>query len=498
MWSGPGTTETRERPNRGRRAVASALFAVVAVVLVWVGVDARPAAAQAPVGLFGLWTQDRADPIPDGAKVVAVYPAEGGTAETVRVALRFVAPFTPAANGYRASVVIGDPAVGPSQLRVSYRTVDGGAVGTMERKVGDDWTDLGLIEVEGTPADRVIVFDVPTRELRTPSSLWVDIGVPSASEATAPFVSGYFPFAAFVSEEASAATAGDGTAGAGAAGVRSRASITSAWGQADTAGTTTPFPLQPALKPPLLSVADRGLLVSTELPAPTGIDGRHVAGIVDRVHLVGSDLHAPSPGYLQIDRVSGSVDLYAVSSGSPVLVTGADPWLGTAPDPDAPGAPVTVTADLPTVARLLGLPDDVAQLAVSADRTIELDDARTIVAVGMGATVDTLSEAAAAADRGETPDGAAVAATSDEGVQVGIVLIAAGIAVLVVLGVAWFLFGSGRRPGPVSRAAVGGAGRRPTPDAVLAALELQFSELGIELPGSAPTRSDEPTMRADR
>lgn len=531
MWSGQGATGTSRRWNRvgrssgpdrgghvgrpaGRGGPVVGVLTLVALVLVTVGIGVRPAAAQPPSGLFGLWTHDPADPPPEGADVIAVYPAEGGTVQVLRVALQFAGPFTPADNGYRASVVIGDPGAVDGQLRVSYRTVDGGSVGTLERSEGEGWTDLGLSTIDGTAGDGLIVFEIPTQELGAPSSLWVDIEVPRGGAATAPFVSDYLPLAAFAPVGASGKASGQASGGA-----LPRSRSTSAWGQVETLDTTTAFPLQPALQPPSLSVANRGLLISTELPAPTAVDGSQVDGVVDRIHLVAADLSGPSPGYIQIDRVSGSVDLYAVGSGAPVAVTSRDPWLGTAPEPGDPGAPVVVTADLPTVAGLLGLPEDASQLAVSADRTITLADERTVVAVEMGATVEAISEATAAEDAAATVPDEVVApspSTSDEGVQVGIVLIVGGIAVLVVLGVVLHLFGPGRRsagttprasgssprppraparaPAPARKRSGGTAPSRRSPDAALAALEQQFSELGIEIPppGSNGTAAPAP------
>ncbi len=517
LWS-PG----RGRPAR-RRAVAATLLAGLAgLALATAGSAglaplsrAVPAAAQSPdvpSGLFGLWPHPADDPADDpadgsadgGADVVAVVPMAGSTDQVLRVAVRFAEPFNAPEDGYRVSVVVGDPSTGGDR-RVSYLTAYGTSSALVENRAEDEWVDAGPGIVGGSPAGGELEFDLPLDDLggagadvdsdsaaaltAGATALWVEVTVPrgGGSDLSA---SGYFALAAFLPgalEEHPATAAGlDPVVGG------------SRWGSVDVAGSLgepAPFPLQPALKAPTLAVANRALLVTTELAAPTAVDGTQVTSTIDRVHLVAGDLATPSPGYLEIDRVTGAVELRTADARA---VAGDDgSWSGTAPDPTDPGGPFVVTVDLPAVAGILGLPEDVELLAVAADRTMLLADGRTIVAAGTGASTSVISEIRAPSTDGEAPSEAGGGTVEDvdrtfvtAGAVVGVVLLAVVVGVLIARRRRSGARSSARGGEDPSRpvvapptvtddAAPRSVGGRSTPDEVIAALEQQVADIGL-------------------
>lgn len=442
-------------------------------------------------GLFGLWVQPSVT-VPPAADVVAVVPLEGSTDEVLRVGVRFAQPFELPEDGYRMSVVVGDPSTN-GDLRVSYRTEDGLVASTVEVGVVDtdtdgdggdgdgEWIEAESGIVTGSSADAALAFELPrgllpgagNPEAPEPAALWVETEVP-VEEGLRYAVSNYFAFAAFVPgalEDHPTTTAGLAPA-IGASG----------WGAVEAFATSKPFPLQPALKAPSLAVANKGLVITTELPVPTAIDGQSATSVVDRVRLLRSDLTAAAPGYVQIDRISGTIEVRA-ADGS--LLSAEGPWVGEGPDPTDPGAPGGIVVDLAAVATLLDLPADPEQIAVSADRTIELADQRTIVATATGAAASVVSQVTESVDTAPSSDpGAAEAAEAtgaSEGASTGAgLMLAVAVAVVVALVVVAVLWWRRRGDGPkTSEPRRSSSPDGPSPDEVIASLERQFSELGV-------------------
>jgi hypothetical protein len=328
------------------------------------------------------------DPAVLAVRTVYMEWDEEGTNPTIVV--RFAAPYTLPANGYRLSVLFGDPK--GRSVRASMRAVEGAPVGSLEVGTVDAFAELGPIKAT-TTADGTARLTVPFDSLPVSGSVWV---VAELTDPAASFVSPLYPLDQFLDR--------------GVPGVLSASS--SAW-------MTRPGEVQPTLvdlqAPPELTVEGTTVSLRYSEPVPTEVGGVLVSTLVDVVRIAPDyDDAGQAPFLVAVDHVSGTVNLLDGTQPIPATLTPAsDEWLLTElPSRISDGT--VVEFDLELVAEEFGIEFSPDTMALGAARSITLSDDTVVRADGVQATLawfefdapiePVAPETAAPAERGGSPE----------------------------------------------------------------------------------------------
>jgi hypothetical protein len=383
----------------------------------------------------------------------------GGTPSTsTTFVVTFARPFDQPGEGYRVMASVGDPTA--KRTRSTLEIVEGQAVGRVETGDGTTWDEIGPTPVSLDSEAGRATIDVPTTELPPESAVWVDVEVPTPVGPVGAFTPS-FSYDALVRPPPAPTTAGTPWA----------------WVR-DAAGDRVDGATHVPGAPPTVGVVNAALVIASPEAPPTLLLGQPVVGTADYVRLLGPDDSAG--GYVLVNRVSGEVALYSVTEGVATEVPSAtqdlEPGEGGSAETQPPGTR-TVSLDLATLERLLGLSDDPSSVALSVDRAIMLADGRVVTSTGVAATVAALEGAAVPDDEGEP---AVVVEVDDDAGGVSsttvAVLVGAGALVLLLVGGAVLVGGRARRkrqsllaegwfdrevrptePGPGTADAVGGS-----------------------------------------
>jgi len=279
----------------------------------------------------------------------------------------------------------------------------------------------------------------------------------------------------------------------------------SRWGSVQAFGIPQPGGVEIESSSPSLAVANRALEVTTDAAPASVLLDQPVVSVRDFVRLAGSQLTAvSSTDFIIVDRVTGQIQLIEASDGTLTDVSGDGAWVGAGLPAD-PGAPTTLSFDLPALATLVGVEPADDTLAVSVDRTYALADGRVVTSYGVAATLGWFARAAEqAAGVAEVlatttttvvgDEVAADAITSDsDGISDG-VLVALAVAVGALLVVLLLLAWQARRRR--SR-------RRASPEEALAAFDAQMADISQvahvrgTAPSTAPPVDGDATERVD-
>jgi hypothetical protein len=410
-------------------------------------------------------------PAQPGELEIAAFYVEGSPDDgSVVVTLQMREPLTAVGDGYRLSVVVGEPA--GERERASVVVDDDEVGGVLEAFNGAVWEEVGptvvdLVPEEGRASLVVPVASVPPEAgIRAEARLDAD-----ADEADA--VSPWFGATALLHlpdqprlEGGWWATVDDGT---GVAGQTVRLSAPSPW----------------------VSLANRALVVgSTERP-PSELLGLPVVGDVIFVRLAsGFEEATGAADFFLLDRFTGNVQLFRNDPDGLEEVSGDGEWIGVGLPAGDPSAPAASSFDLELIGDALGRRFDPASTVVSVDEAFTLDDGRIATAYGVAATLEWFDEtidATATTTTPAPPPGDIVvevptAQVADQ--QTVPFLVGAGVALLLLVIIAVAAVRRRRR----RRA------RAATP------AELPPSHVGVERSGgdeppARPTHPSQPTRR---
>jgi hypothetical protein len=346
---------------------------------------------------------------------ISVEPADGSDVSFV---VTFRNGFEPPSDGYRVAVSVGDPT--GKRTRWTLSVTAGESTGVVETGDGVVWDQVGptVAELDAPAGTASIVAQLDG----TPpdSALWVEAEVPTPLG----------PFGAATTYFSYDLLAPEGSV-----------TPTGTWGWIrDADGVRVDGAVRVPGTPPLVTVVNRALVVTAPDAGPSLLLDQPVTATADLVRVIDAGTGTDA-GYVLVNRVTGEVQLFQIVDGAPVEVPdgGAAVVPSSAPDvPPAAEPPSTrpVSIDVTALTGLLGLPDDSSALAVTADRAFTLGDGSVVTVSGVAATLASL-EPAGSPDAGPEP-AADVVAVPDEGADEGIplvaVLVAAGVALLAVIG----------------------------------------------------------------
>jgi hypothetical protein len=256
-------------------------------------------------------------PIPPPLALSDLYLASGTDAASPEVVLRFAEPFKLPDDGYRLSVLVGDP-LGPrlsaSLLASGGRDAGNAAAGVVSRFEGFGWQDVGPTDVQFDDLGFALIT-LPLGIAPPGSSVWVEISV--GSPLLPQRVSPFFSRAALFDKATAGVLPGDGL------GV-----------SRDRRGRPDQMAV-PLGDPPTVAVRQGAAVVETGT-LPIQVLGQPVTGVVDTVRLVDSYNRGGRAAEVRLDRGKGTVGLYDTSVDPPADRTGDRTWLRRPPAP--PGA----------------------------------------------------------------------------------------------------------------------------------------------------------------
>jgi hypothetical protein len=166
-----------------------------------------------------------------------------------------------------------------------------------------------------------------------------------------------------------------------------------------------------------------------------------VTSAADSVRFLDATAQTPGDGgYVVVNRLTGSVQLFTVQGGVPSEIAGAADTIapsaapGAAPSTDPPGTR-TVSIDLEAVEQQLGLSTDASNVAVAVDRDLTLGNGSVVTASGVAATV-ALLEAAGPQPQEEVAEPSGDVVEVDEGSDAmsPVVVAIIGVIALLVIG----------------------------------------------------------------
>jgi hypothetical protein len=343
-----------------------------------------------------------------------------GTPTGLTFTVTFSGPFASPSDGYRVGISVGDPT--GKRTRWSAVVNGGQVAGTVETGDGVRWdADGATTATLDAEAGRATIDAQPT-EVVPGSALWVEVELPTPLGS---FVSSstYFSYDALVQPQTTPMIAG------------------TAWGSTrDSDGIRVEGAVRVPGTPPTAAIVNRALVMSSLEAPPTLLSGQPVTAATDSVRFF--DATAPTPGdggYVAVDRLTGSVQLFRVQGGAPSEIEGAADTIapsaapGASSSTDPPGTR-TVSIDLAAVEQQLGLPADASNVALAVDRDLTLGNGSVVTASGVAATVALLEAAG--------PQPQVVADPADDVVEVAegsdvtstVVAAIVGVVALLVIG----------------------------------------------------------------
>jgi hypothetical protein len=391
---------------------------VAAVVLTAAVTSAAPVGAQDPPTFPAPLVAAMLSPDEPAALAVrSVYLEPGVDDADPMVVVQFAAPYTLPPDGYRLSVLFGDPA--GRSVRTSLRAERGNAVGSVDVGSIDSFAELGPTEVT-TTADATARLALPVDVLPESGSMWV---VAELADPAATYISPLYPMDQFL--------------GRGPPGALSASSA--AW--MTLPGDTLPSAVELSAAP-VVTVDGSIVTLTYDEPVPTEVGGVLVSTMVDVVRIAPDYLSGGQAPYLvAVDHVTGGVNLLDGTQLIPATLTpSTDEWLLT-DLPDRVGPGTVVQFDLALVAEEFGLTTATDSTALGAARSVTLVDGTVVRADGVQGTLSWFESPTEAlvpsTDATVAPDLATAAPAADTDAGSGsnapwLAIIVATLAVLVV------------------------------------------------------------------
>jgi hypothetical protein len=457
------------------------------------GAPAAPAAGQAVPALTPL--SARWDPIPQVVPELSAAELYLEADDEVAIwVVRFRTGFPLPADGYRVSIVAGDPA--GAQVRASL-VVDGGApTGVVEAGDGASWERAGdtgarfdpsgVVQIE-SPSDPV--FSDPA------SSIWVTAEVPPGIAAIQSPVFGVRDLR------------GEGDV---------RAQRVATWGTVTDSGSGPTDEFIDGGEGPSVELRDDAIVLRLAAAPPADVRGNPVTDVVERVW-VGpqTDASATLPYAITVNETRGVISLLDFSTGFPVTVGGTEAaWLvqGLPPGGTPPG-PSELVFNLRGLSETLGFDLADPSLALALDRTVALVDGRRITYAGVtglatwfaGEAAPTLEPIEEDVDALQPTTTVGAGGSGDSSSPNALVLGALALLLVVALigGAVWLY--ARHRPPPEPPADQKEGRRAPvagvSPDDALAALTRTVDEVAAKIDAKSATRvktKSPPTPGSDR
>jgi hypothetical protein len=335
--------------------------------------------------------------------------------------IAFREPLSPPPDGYRVAVSVGDPT--GKRTRWSATVNGDQVVGSVETGDGVRWDAPGATTATLDPAAGRATIDAQPTDVVPGSAIWAEVELPTPLGSVIAS-STYFSYDALVQPQTAPTIAG------------------SAWGWTrDGSGTRIEGAVRVPGPPPSAAIVNRALVMTSLEAPPTLLSGQPVTAAADSVRFLDATGQTPGDGgYVVVNRLTGSVQLFRVQGGVPSEIAGAvdtiapsaAPGSAAVPSTDPPGTR-TVSIDLDAVEQQLGLPTDASNVAIAVDRDLTLGDGSVVTASGVAATVALLEAAGPQlpVSAGSTDDVVEVDEGSD-GISTVVVAIVGIVALLVI------------------------------------------------------------------
>jgi hypothetical protein len=317
-------------------------------------------------------------PIPPPLALSDFYVASGTDPGSPEVVLRFAEPFALPRDGYRLSVIVGDP-VGPrlaTSLLAGQPPAAHVPTSEVARYDGTAWEKLPPAAVQFDDLGFALIT-LPLGLAPPGDAIWVEISLGSPLEPQR--LSPFFSRRALLDPVTAGQLPGD------ALGVpRERR------GRPDQRAVVLG-------EPPTVAVRGGAAIVETGI-LPIQVVNQPVIGIVDVVRIIDSYNRNGHSAEVRLDRGKGTISLFDTSSDPPQDRTGDLTWVRRTTSPGGSGAGVvpsgsaeSIELDLAGLGRTLGIDTVPALTALGVRRIVTLADGEAMTAEGVLATVASLA-----------------------------------------------------------------------------------------------------------
>ncbi len=276
--------------------------------------------------------------------------------------IRFGAPFEAPSDGYRVSIVVGEPDQ-PSR-RASLTIDDGEQTGTIEEFVDGEWQPLDDTGAELASATGEVLISLPADALGSHGIVWAEAALDSELAVSPLFLRDD------LEGQQSPPALGLSTAG---------------WSDTSAPGAGT-IDLGDV---PELTLTDGTLEVTYSGVAPTAAGSSAVSRLIDVVKIApGYELVDDAPYWITIDHTAGQISLLDATVAIPAEVDGGDAWLVEGIPTGGVAAGTVLRFDLDAVLGAFDLTSLADATGLGLARSVATDDGSEYRSDGVIGTLD--------------------------------------------------------------------------------------------------------------